>query len=157
MDSPVERHAMSELKKIISEATIAAMKAREKKRVAVLRMVNAEFKRLEVDERRELADADVIGLLNKMMKQRQDAFKQFSDAGRQDLAEQEQFEMQLIQEFLPRQMDEAELQQLIVKAISDLKPAGMQDMGKVMAAVKTASAGLADMALASALVKKHLS
>ncbi|MBT7334854.1 MAG: GatB/YqeY domain-containing protein [Gammaproteobacteria bacterium] len=148
---------MSELKKIISEATIAAMKAREKKRVAVLRMVNAEFKRLEVDERRELADADVIGLLNKMMKQRQDAFKQFSDAGRQDLAEQEQFEMQLIQEFLPRQMDEAELQQLIVKAISDLKPAGMQDMGKVMAAVKTASAGLADMALASALVKKHLS
>ena len=64
------------------------------------------------------------------------------------------FEMQLIQEFLPRQMDEAELQQLIVKAISDLKPAGMQDMGKVMAAVKTASAGLADMALASALVKK---
>ena len=82
---------MSELKKIISEATIAAMKAREKKRVAVLRMVNAEFKRLEVDERRELADADVIGLLNKMMKQRQDAFKQFSDAGRQDLAEQEQF------------------------------------------------------------------
>ncbi len=92
-----------------------------------------------------------------MMKQRQDAFKQFSDAGRQDLAEQEQFEMQLIQEFLPRQMDEAELQQLIVKAISDLKPAGMQDMGKVMAAVKTASAGLADMALASALVKKHLS
>ncbi|MCH1550084.1 MAG: GatB/YqeY domain-containing protein [Pseudomonadales bacterium] len=157
MDSPVERHAMSELKKIISEATIAAMKAREKKRVAVLRMVNAEFKRLEVDERRELADADVIGLLNKMMKQRQDAFKQFSDAGRQDLAEQEQFEMQLIQEFLPRQMDEAELQQLIVKAISDLKPAGMQDMGKVMVAVKTASAGLADMALASALVKKHLS
>lgn len=148
---------MSELKKIVSEATIAAMKAREKKRVAVLRMVNAEFKRLEVDERRELADADVIGLLNKMMKQRQDAFKQFSDAGRQDLAEQEQFEMQLIQEFLPRQMDEAELQQLIVKAISDLKPAGMQDMGKVMAAVKTASAGLADMALASALVKKHLS
>jgi uncharacterized protein YqeY len=148
---------MSELKKIISEATIAAMKAREKKRVAVLRMVNAEFKRLEVDERRELADADVIGLLNKMMKQRQDAFKQFSDAGRQDLAEQEQFEMQLIQEFLPRQMDEAELQQLIVNAISDLKPAGMQDMGKVMAAVKTASAGLADMALASALVKKHLS
>ena len=148
---------MSELKKIISEATIAAMKAREKKRVAVLRMVNAEFKRLEVDERRELADVDVIGLLNKMMKQRQDAFKQFSDAGRQDLAEQEQFEMQLIQEFLPRQMDEAELQQLIVKAISDLKPAGMQDMGKVMAAVKTASAGLADMALASALVKKHLS
>ena len=148
---------MSELKKIISEATIAAMKAREKKRVAVLRMVNAEFKRLEVDERRELADADVIGLLNKMMKQRQDAFKQFSDAGRQDLAEQEQFEMQLIQEFLPRQMDEAELQQLIVKAISDLKPAGMQDMGKVMVAVKTASAGLADMALASALVKKHLS
>lgn len=148
---------MSELKRIISEATIAAMKAREKKRVAVLRMVNAEFKRLEVDERRELADADVIGLLNKMMKQRQDAFKQFSDAGRQDLAEQEQFEMQLIQEFLPRQMDEAELQQLIVKAISDLKPAGMQDMGKVMAAVKTASAGLADMALASALVKKHLS
>lgn len=148
---------MSELKKIISEATIAAMKAREKKRVAVLRMVNAEFMRLEVDERRELADADVIGLLNKMMKQRQDAFKQFSDAGRQDLAEQEQFEMQLIQEFLPRQMDEAELQQLIVKAISDLKPAGMQDMGKVMAAVKTASAGLADMALASALVKKHLS
>ena len=147
---------MSDLKLAIADATKSAMKAREKERLAVLRMVNSELKRVEVDERRELSDADVLGILNKMLKQRQDAFKQFSDAGRDDLATQEAFEMELIQGFLPAQMSDAELDALITKIIADTGATGMQDMGKVMAQVKSAAAGQADMRRASALVKAKL-
>ncbi len=147
---------MSDLKLAIADATKSAMKAREKERLAVLRMVNSELKRVEVDERRELSDADVLGILNKMLKQRQDAFKQFSDAGRDDLATQEAFEMELIQGFLPAQMSDAELDALITKIIADTGATGMQDMGKVMAQVKSAAAGQADMGRASALVKAKL-
>ena len=147
---------MSELKATISAATITSMKAREKERVAVLRMVNAELKRVEVDERRELTDADVLNILNKMLKQRQESLKQFLAADRQDLADQEIFEIAMLREFLPQQMDDAALQTLIQKAIKDTGAAGMQDMGKVMALVKAAAAGTADMGRASALVKSLL-
>jgi uncharacterized protein YqeY len=132
------------------------MKARDKERVAVLRMVNAEIKRVEVDERRELEDADVLGILNKMVKQRQDALQQFTDAGREDLARQEAYEIEVIEVFLPEQMSDDELQTLIDKIITDTGAAGMQDMGKVMGALKTAAQGQADMGRASALVKAKL-
>jgi uncharacterized protein len=147
---------MSDLKIAISDATKTAMKAREKEKLAVLRMVNSEIKRVEVDERRELSDADLLGILNKMLKQRQDAHKQFKDADRDDLASQEAFEIQIIQDFLPAQLNDAELEALIVKVIADTGAAGMQDMGKVMSAVKDAAAGQADMGRASALVKAKL-
>ena len=147
---------MSELKTTITNATTTAMKAREKERVAVMRMVNAEIKRVEVDERRELSDADILGILNKMLKQRQDALKQFRDASREDLAVQEELEIGIIQEFLPAQMSDADLGALVTKAIADLGASGMQDMGKVMAAVKSAAQGQADMGRASALVKAQL-
>ena len=147
---------MSELKDAIAEATKSAMKAREKERVAVLRMINAEIKRVEVDERRELSDADVNGILTKMVKQRQDALTQFEKAERTDLAEQEAYEIGVIQAFLPEQMDAAELEALIDKVIADTGAQGMQDMGKVMGAVKSAAAGQADMGQASALVKAKL-
>ena len=147
---------MSELKTTITNATTTAMKAREKERVAVMRMVNAEIKRVEVDERRELSDADILGILNKMLKQRQDALKQFRDANREDLAVQEELEIGIIQEFLPAQMSDADLGALVTKAIADLGASGMQDMGKVMAAVKSAAQGQADMGRASALVKAQL-
>lgn len=133
------------------------MKARDKERVAVLRMVNAEIKRVEVDERRELEDADVLGILNKMVKQRQDALQQFTEAGREDLAKQEAFEIDVIQVFQPEQMSDDELQALIDKIITDTGAAGMQDMGKVMGALKAAAQGQADMGRASALVKAKLS
>ena len=147
---------MSELKTIITNATTTAMKAREKERVAVMRMVNSEIKRVEVDERRELSDADILGILNKMLKQRQDALKQFRDANREDLAVQEELEIGIIQEFMPAQMSDADLGALVTKAIADLGASGMQDMGKVMAAVKSAAQGQADMGRASALVKAQL-
>ena len=147
---------MSELKDAIGEATKNAMKAREKERVAVLRMINAEIKRVEVDERRELADADVNGILTKMVKQRQDALAQFEKAERADLAEQEAYEIGVIQAFLPEQMSAAELEALIDKVIADTGAQGMPDMGKVMGAVKAAASGLADMGQASALVKAKL-
>ena len=147
---------MSELKDAIAEATKSAMKAREKERVAVLRMINAEIKRVEVDERRELADADVNSILTKMVKQRQDALAQFEKAERTDLAQQEAYEIGVIQAFLPEQMDAAELEALIDKVIADTGAQGMQDMGKVMGALKAAAAGQADMGQASALVKSKL-
>lgn len=147
---------MSELKETISEATKTAMKAREKERVATLRMVNAEIKRIEVDERRELSDDDVLNILNKMVKQRQDALKQYTDAGRQELADQEAYEIALIQEFLPQQLSEDELSSLIEKIITDSGAAGMQDMGKVMGVLKNEAQGRADMGRASALVKAKL-
>ena len=147
----------SALKATISAATITAMKAREKERVAVMRMVNSELKRVEVDERRELSDADVLNILHKMVKQRQDSLQQFLAAGRQDLADQETFELALLQEFLPAQMEDEALQQLIQTVIADTGAAGMQDMGKVMAGVKSAAEGTADMGRASALVKTLLS
>ena len=147
---------MSELKSVISEATKTAMKQRDKERVAVLRMVNAEIKRVEVDERRELEDSDVLGILNKMVKQRQDALQQFNDAGREDLAQQEAYEIDVIQVFLPEQMSDEDLGALIDKVITDTGASGMQDMGKVMGALKAAAQGQADMGRASALVKAKL-
>ena len=147
---------MSDLKTTIGDATKTAMKARDKERVAVLRMVNAEIKRVEVDERRDVTDADVLGILNKMLKQRQDSLKQFTDAGRDDLAKQEAYEIGVVQDFLPAQMDDAELAALIDKIITDTGAAGMQDMGKVMGALKSAAQGQADMGRASALVKEKL-
>ena len=148
---------MSELKDRIGEVTKDAMKARDKERVAVLRMVNAELKRVEVDERRELSDADVLGILNKMLKQRQDALSQFQNAKRDDLAAQESYEIGIIQEFLPEQMSTDELEALVERIIADTGAAGMQDMGKVMGALKAAAQGTADMGQASALVKAKLS
>jgi len=147
---------MSDLKEFITEATKTAMKAREKRRVATLRMVNAELKRVEVDERRELTDADVLGILNKMLKQRHDSLQQFQAANREDLAEQESFEIDVIQDFMPEQMSGADLEALIEKVIADSGAAGMQDMGKVMGLVKSGAQGLADMGKASALVKSKL-
>ncbi|MEM7001067.1 MAG: GatB/YqeY domain-containing protein [Pseudomonadota bacterium] len=147
---------MSAIQQAIAEATKTAMKSREKERVAVLRMVNAEFKRVEVDERRELGDADVLAILNKMMKQRQDAHSQYTDAGREDLAAQEAMEMALIQEFLPEPLSDAELDALIAKCISDAGAQGMQDMGKVMGLVKQAAEGRADMGKVSGRVKSQL-
>ncbi len=147
---------MSTLKETINDATKAAMKARDKARVAVLRMVNADIKRVEVDERRELSDQDVLGILNKMVKQRKDALNQFREAGRDDLAAQESFEIDTIQQFLPEQLDDDALAALVRQCIADVGAAGMQDMGKVMGVLKQSAGGQIDMGKASSLVKAQL-
>ena len=104
---------MSALKETLNRATKEAMKARDKDRVATLRMVNAELKRIEVDERRDLSDEDVFAVLNKMLKQRKDAMAQFQDAKREDLAAVEAYEIGVIEAFLPAQMDSDELQKFV--------------------------------------------
>jgi len=140
----------------ISQATTVAMKARDKARVAVMRLINAEIKRIEVDERRELSDDDVIAVLNRMLKQRNDSETQFRDAGRDDLADQEAFEIGIINEFMPEALDEAALDALIIKAVADAGAESMKDMGKVMALLKADVAGRADMGQVSAKVKARL-
>lgn len=147
---------MSTLKTTIDDATKTSMKAREKERVATLRMVNAEIKRVEVDERRELSDDDVIGILKKMVKQRQDAHQQYTAAGRDDLAQTEAFEIELIEEFLPEMMSDEQLSALVEKCVADVDAQGMQDMGKVMGALKQAAGSQIDMGKASSLVKAKL-
>lgn len=147
---------MSELKATLNQATKEAMKARDKDRVATLRMVNAELKRIEVDERRELSDDDVFAVLNKMLKQRKDAMAQFTDAGREDLARIEAYEISVIEAFLPTQMDGDELIAFVAELVSKSGAQGMQDMGKVMALLKTEGQGRVDMGKASALVKAQL-
>ena len=147
---------MSDLKDRISDDTKTAMKARDKERVAVLRMVNAEIKRVEVDERRSLSDEDVLTVLSRMLKQRRDALSQFESAGRTDLAGQERFEIEVIEGFMPAAMSEADIEALVDRVVTETGASGVQDMGKVMGAVKAAITGRADMALVSAKVKARL-
>jgi uncharacterized protein YqeY len=147
---------MSALKETLSQATKAAMKARDKERVATLRMVNAELKRIEIDERRDLSDDDVFAVLNKMLKQRKDAMAQFRDANREDLAAVEAYEIGVIEAFLPAQMDGDELADFVATLVTKSGAQGMQDMGKVMGLLKSEGQGRVDMGRASALVKTQL-
>ena len=148
---------MSDLQDRIQTATRTAMKARDKRLVAALRLVNAELKRVEVDERKALADADVIAVLTRMVKQRNDSRSQYEAAGRTDLAEQEAFEIDVVRSFMPTPLSEAELDALIDAAIATTGAAGMRDMGKVMGQLKGEVAGRADMGAVSAKVKAKLS
>jgi uncharacterized protein YqeY len=147
---------MSDLKIQISDATKAAMKARDKDRVGALRMINAELKRVEVDERRTLTDDDVLSILTKMRKQRQDSLKQFEEAGREDLAATERFELALLSEYMPQPLSEAEIDAAIAQAMASTGASGMADMGKVMGLVKQAVGARADMGVVSGRVKAKL-
>ena len=134
-----------------------AMKARDKPRLGALRLIMADFKRIEVDERIELDDERVLVILDKMTKQRKDSLKQFEDAGREDLANQEALEIAVIAEFLPDQLSDDEVSGLVKAAIAETGAESMQDMGKVMAIVKPQVQGKADMGAVSGLVKAQLS
>ena len=132
------------------------MKARDKARVAVLRLVNADIKRVEVDERRELLDEDVRSILSKMVKQRRDSIEQFEKAERMDLADKEKYEISVIEEFLPTQLSEAELTDLLDRIITDENIEGPKGIGAVMSMLKENYANQVDMALASRIVKDKL-
>ncbi len=147
---------MSQLKLHIQEATRAAMKARDKPRLAALRLINADIKRVEVDERKELNDQDVVTVLTRMLKQRNDSLTQFRDAGRDDLADQEQFEVDVINAFMPEPLAEAEIDALIEAAIAGTEASSMRDMGKVMARLRGDVQGRADMGALSARVRARL-
>ena len=147
---------MIKLRDQIQAATRAAMKARDKERVSALRLINAEIKRVEVDERRELQDGDVVAVLSRMRKQRNDSLSQFQAAGRDDLAAREAFENEVIQAFMPQPLSEAELTACVTAAIAAVGAAGVKDMGRVMGQLKREVAGRADMAAVSALVRAKL-
>ncbi|REG84889.1 GatB/YqeY domain-containing protein [Marinomonas pollencensis] len=147
---------MSDLKKHISDTLKAAMRAKEKQRVTVIRTILSECKKIEVDERIELDDARVLAVLDKMNKQRKDSTQQFIDGGREDLAKVEQEEMLIISEFLPAPLTDEEVAEIVKAAIAQTGASSMQQMGAVMAIVKPQAQGRADMAQISKQVKAQL-
>jgi uncharacterized protein YqeY len=144
------------LKARIKDEMKTAMKAKDKQRVAVIRLIQAEIKRIEVDERIDLDDARLLTILDKMCKQRRDSVQQYEAAGRDELADQEKYEISVIQEYLPAQLSEDEITALIEEAIATTGAAGMQDMGKVMSILKPKLQGRADMGAVSKLIKAKL-
>lgn len=134
-----------------------AMKAGEKDRLKVLRLITAAIKQVEVDERIELDDAAVLSILTKMVKQRRDSITQFQQGNRQDLADIEKAEIEIVTEYLPEQLSDAELDSLIEDAISTTAAESIRDMGKVMGAVKAKAQGRADMGVVGGKVKARLS
>lgn len=146
----------SEIKEAVSQAVKDAMRAKDKPRLGVLRMVMSEFKKIEVDERIELDDARVLAVLDKQIKQRKDSVKQYEDAGRSDLADAENFEIDVIQAFLPSPLSDDEINAIIKQAITESGAESMRDMGKVMALVKPQIQGRADVGKVSGQVKAQL-
>lgn len=144
------------LKARISDAVKDAMRARDKPRLATLRLITAEIKRVEVDERIEVDDDRVLVLLDRMIKQRLESERQYRDAGRADLADAEAAEMAVIREFMPEPLSESDIESLIDETIALTGADGMRAMGQVMAALKPKLQGRADMAAVSARVKARL-
>ena len=133
-----------------------AMKAREKERLATIRLIQAEFKRVEVDERIEIDDARALVIMDKMVKQRRDSISQFEAAGRDELAAIERAEITVIQEFLPQQLSDDEIVAIIDEALSGIDATGMSAMGPLMGVIKPKLQGRADMGAVSKLVKAKL-
>jgi len=147
---------MSQLKQTLSDNVKVSMKARELERVKVLRNVQAVIKQIEIDRQIELDDAQVLDILQKQLKQRHESLTIFTENNRDDLATKEQFEIDIINEFMPKQMDDAELAALVNAEIAAQGAKSMRDMGSVMGVLKNKTAGRADPALISKLVKDAL-
>ena len=146
----------SNLKEIITESMKSSMKARDKNRVKTIRLALSEIKRVEVDTRNEQSDAQIITILDKMVKQRRESIKQFKIGGRQELAAQEELEIEILNEFLPQALSEEEINSLIHSAIANSQAESVQDMGKVIAIIKPQVIGRADMAIISKKIKSFL-
>ena len=146
----------SSLKIRISEDMKSALKAGDKDRLRVVRLLLADIKRAEIDGRRELDDAGALSVLEKAVKQRRDSIEQFTSGGRQDLADTERAELTVIESYLPEPLSDAELDTLISKVIADTGATGVRDMGRVMAAIKAVAAGRADLGAVGARVKSRL-
>jgi uncharacterized protein YqeY len=135
----------------------AAMKAKDKETVGTIRMLTAAIKQVEVDERRELSDSDVLAIVSKMIKQRKDAAEQYAQADRSDLEDKELAEIKILEDYLPEQLSADEISTIVADAIEQSGAKGMQDMGQVMGLVKAKVAGQADMGQVSQIVKAALS
>lgn len=147
---------MSELKNRITEDMKSAMRAKDTARLSALRLLLAAIKQREVDERKDLTDADIVAVIDKMLKQRRDSVTQYEAAKRQDLADAEKFEMTVLQAYMPQALSEAEIAAAVAAAVAESGAQGPQDMGKVMAVLKPKLAGRADMTAVSKLVKERL-
>ena len=145
------------LKVKITEDMKAAMRARDAPRLSAIRLLLAAMKQREVDERIELNDADILGIIEKMLKQRRDSVTQYEAGRRQDLADVEKFEIAVLSDYMPQQFSQAEIAGEVAAAVAAVGAKAMQDMGKVMAMLKPKLAGRADMAKVSSLVKAKLS
>ncbi len=145
------------LKQRIQDDMKAAMKGGDKPRLGVIRLLMAAIKQREVDERVELDDEQILVVLDKMVKQRRDSITQYEQAGRPELAEQEAFEITILQEYLPEALSEEEIRDMIREAIQATGAESMRDMGKVMGQLKPKMQGRADMGAVSALIKQQLS
>ena len=145
------------LKPSIKEASVRSLKEGNKEETMVLRLILAEFQKEEISQGSDLNNNDELSLLQKMIKQRNDSIKQFNDAGRNELAEKEQKEIEIIQGFLPEQINEEELLKLAKETINDLSADSMKDMGNVMKVLKDRTSGQADPAAISKIVKELLS
>ncbi|MGH1441249.1 MAG: GatB/YqeY domain-containing protein [Cellvibrionaceae bacterium] len=146
----------SAIKSKIHDEMKLAMRAKDKPRLGTIRLMQSEFKRIEVDERIELDDARVLAVLDKMVKQRRDSAKQYEEANRPELAEQENLEIGIITEFLPQPLSDDEISSLIDDAINETGASGMQGMGQVMGILKPKLQGRADIGKVSGLVKSKL-
>jgi uncharacterized protein YqeY len=147
---------MSELQKQIQGSVISAMKSGEKERLGIIRLITSAMKQIEVDERIELDDARVIAILDKMVKQRRESIAQFKTAERDDLVKQENYEIGIIQEFLPEALSEEEVDDIVNQAIDKTGASSIKDMGKVMGIVKPQIIGRADMGEISGRIKSLL-
>lgn len=147
---------MSMLKLRITDAVKDAMRAQAKERLSTLRMATSAFKQKEVDERIELNDAQIVDILVKMIKQRKESVTQYLAAGRQELADKEQVEIGVLEEFLPQQLSGADVETAVKEVMTALNATSVKDMGKVMAELKTKLAGRADMAVVGQKVKVFL-
>ena len=144
------------LKSSILDDMKVAMRAKDKKKVGTIRLLTAAIKQIEVDERKELSDADVVTIVTKMVKQRKDSADQYTKADRQDLADQEVYEITVLEDYLPEQLSEDKIVELVNKTISETGANGMQDMGKVMGLLRPQLVGKADMGMVSQKIKALL-
>ena len=144
------------IRPLIEEAVKVSMKNRDKETTSALRMAISELKKEEIEKKIEIEDEQVIQILQRMIKQRKDSYSQFSDAGRSELAEKEQKEIEILSEFLPEQLSEEELSSIVLEVIKETEAQGPQDMGKVMGSLKQRIQGNADMGLVSKIVKEKL-
>jgi uncharacterized protein YqeY len=144
------------LKDRIQEDMKTALRAKDTARLSAVRLLLAAIKQREVDERIELTDADVVAVIDKMLKQRRDSIRQYGSAGRQDLVRAEEFEVQVLSSYMPSGLSDAEVEAAVAEAIASTGAQSAQDMGKVMSALKSRLAGRADMAKVSALVRGKL-
>ena len=144
------------LKQQITDDMKAAMRAKDAARLSAIRLLLAAIKQREVDERIELVDGDVVTIIEKMNKQRRDSISQYEAAGRQELADVEKFEMSVLADYMPQQLDDASVTAAVLEVIASVGATGPQDMGKVMGLLKPKLAGRADMGKVSALIKAQL-